>query len=188
MHGDGDGPESAFRSRRCADLVWMGADGFLLLAACLGRPLLLRHRRRPIAECGIDDGSHAERDFIFIRPSSNLYADGKAFRRTSHGNHGRGRAERVEPLRMSDGIEIADLTALDSPRTLAGTKGRNGGHRTEQYRKRSHLGEHLGADQIELGPGTQQIRCGELWARLCDLQKLAEDGAEQVSRPWISGA
>jgi hypothetical protein len=76
---------------------------------------LLGHRRGTIAKCGIDDGGDAEDNFILIGAAGDLDADGKALGRLSDGNDGGGRAERIEPLGVADGVEVVDLAAGNLP-------------------------------------------------------------------------
>ena len=77
-----------------------------------------RHPRRPKPERSIHNPRYPQHHLILKRPRRNLHPDRQSLRRTSHRNHRRRRAQRVEPLRIAHRVQILHRLPVDRP-TLA---------------------------------------------------------------------
>ena len=97
------------------------------------------HRRGLVTEVVLDSGGDAEHGFVLIRTTRDLYSDGQTFGRTPDRYDSGGRAEQVEPLRVSHGVQILDLPTDHGPLPFAMMEGGNTTDRHEQDGELTHF-------------------------------------------------
>ena len=98
----------------------------------------------------LDFGGDGKNDFLFVRTADDLNADRQTFGRMADGNDGGGIPEKIEPLGVTDGVEIGDFAAFDDPRTLAMAKSGNSANGTEQDGEFFHLREETSAQGVAI--------------------------------------